>query len=265
MIQVRLLRHQFKATITRQSVFWALFVLLPLFRIQTVSPLPSSVNLKVSRIVFNGLLCLFFLINTRHLAIKILPKSLWRYGLAVGLCFVGCAAAAWLFLNGFDGALDRKDKIIIFGRSALLFTLVWAVGTGSVLKKQLNAKAAASLPVLENVPPALPGKQAYWSVKSSYSDRRIAFQDVVMVEAFGDYVRIFVKGQPKPILSRMTLKSALAQLPTDDFLQVHRSFVVQLGHISRQKAGVLSLADGLEAPIGARFRESIKVGLQTEA
>ena len=42
-----------------------------------------------------------------------------------------------------------------------------------------------------------------------------------------DYVKIFVEGEPKPILSLMSMKNLEDMLPVDRFVRVHRSFIVQ--------------------------------------
>ena len=42
-----------------------------------------------------------------------------------------------------------------------------------------------------------------------------------------DYVKIHVEGEPRPVLSLMSLKSLEQRLPADRFVRVHRSFIVQ--------------------------------------
>ena len=40
-------------------------------------------------------------------------------------------------------------------------------------------------------------------------------------------MKIFVEGEPKPILSLMSMKNLEDMLPVDRFVRVHRSFIVQ--------------------------------------
>lgn len=49
-----------------------------------------------------------------------------------------------------------------------------------------------------------------------------------MVEGLKDYVKIYVENEPHPILSLMSLKSLEDVLPSDRFIRVHRSFIVQI-------------------------------------
>ena len=51
------------------------------------------------------------------------------------------------------------------------------------------------------------------------------------MEGLKDYVKIYVENEPHPILSLMSLKSLEDVLPSDRFIRVHRSFIVQTDKI----------------------------------
>ncbi|ADR22333.1 DNA-binding response regulator [Marivirga tractuosa] len=59
---------------------------------------------------------------------------------------------------------------------------------------------------------------------------KVLLDEILYVEAKGDYLR-FVLQNGKPLLSKMTLKSVIDQLP-DNFTQIHRSFIVNQDKIS---------------------------------
>ena len=42
-----------------------------------------------------------------------------------------------------------------------------------------------------------------------------------------DYVKIYIEDEAHPVLSLMSMKSLEEMLPTDRFIRVHRSFIVQ--------------------------------------
>ena len=46
-------------------------------------------------------------------------------------------------------------------------------------------------------------------------------------EGLKDYVKIYLEGEPHPILSLLSLKSLEEMLPEEQFIRVHRSFIVQ--------------------------------------
>jgi DNA-binding LytR/AlgR family response regulator len=65
-------------------------------------------------------------------------------------------------------------------------------------------------------------------VKSDYKQLKIHLDDVLYFEGLKDYIKIWLKDQPRPVLTLMSLKSLQEVLPTDKFMRIHRSFIVAL-------------------------------------
>ena len=68
-------------------------------------------------------------------------------------------------------------------------------------------------------------------VKSEYKQLRIKLADVLYFEGLKDYIKIWLKDNPKPILTLMSLKSLEKELRETHFMRVHRSFIVSLKNI----------------------------------
>ena len=68
-------------------------------------------------------------------------------------------------------------------------------------------------------------------LKSDYKIRRINFDDILYVEGLKDYVKVFTRNDPKPILTLSSLKLLESKLPSGKFMRVHRSFIVNLEKI----------------------------------
>lgn len=68
-------------------------------------------------------------------------------------------------------------------------------------------------------------------VKSEYKQLRIKLADVLYFEGLKDYIKIWLKDNPKPVLTLMSLKSLEEELPDTQFMRVHRSFIVSLKNI----------------------------------
>ncbi|AIZ43022.1 LytR/AlgR family response regulator transcription factor [Cellulophaga baltica] len=68
-------------------------------------------------------------------------------------------------------------------------------------------------------------------VKSEYKQLRIKLADVLYFEGLKDYIKIWIKDNPKAILTLMSLKSLEEELPEQSFMRVHRSFIVSLKNI----------------------------------
>lgn len=69
--------------------------------------------------------------------------------------------------------------------------------------------------------------QQYIFVKSDYKLKQIPLDKILYIEGLKDYVKIYLEGEPHPILSLLSLKSLEEMLPDEQFIRVHRSFIVQ--------------------------------------
>jgi DNA-binding LytR/AlgR family response regulator len=76
--------------------------------------------------------------------------------------------------------------------------------------------------------PALEVKNDFLFVKSESRIRRINLSEIQYIEGLKDYVKIWLKEERKPVLSLSTLKALESRLPSDRFMRVHRSFIVNL-------------------------------------
>ncbi len=65
-------------------------------------------------------------------------------------------------------------------------------------------------------------------VKSDYKQLKIYLDNVLYFEGLKDYIKIWLKDRPRPILTLMSLKSLQEELPPDKFMRIHRSFIVAL-------------------------------------
>jgi DNA-binding LytR/AlgR family response regulator len=68
-------------------------------------------------------------------------------------------------------------------------------------------------------------------VKSEYKIINIAFDDINYIEGLKDYVKFYLVGKERPVMSLMSLKILEEKLPKKKFMRVHRSFIVNLEKI----------------------------------
>ena len=74
-------------------------------------------------------------------------------------------------------------------------------------------------------------KQEFFFVKSEYKQIKINFSEILYIEGLKDYVKIYLKDNPKPILTLMSLKKLEEELPSNNFMRIHRSFIIGLDKI----------------------------------
>lgn len=71
----------------------------------------------------------------------------------------------------------------------------------------------------------------YIYVKSDYKLIQIPLKDIIYIEGLKDYVKIHLEGEQRGILSLLSMKAMEESLPSDRFIRVHRSFIVQKSKI----------------------------------
>jgi two-component system, LytTR family, response regulator len=93
-------------------------------------------------------------------------------------------------------------------------------------------------------------------VKSEYYSVKINLDEILYIEGLDDYIKIYLKNS-KPVLSLMSLKAILEKIPKEQFMRVHRSFIVPLRSILSIRNKRIYL-DQREIPIGDTYLESVK-------
>lgn len=71
----------------------------------------------------------------------------------------------------------------------------------------------------------------YIFLKVEYQLVKVKLDDITHVEAYKDYVKVHLKSRQSPLLSLTSLKSMEELLPSDQFMRVHRSYIISLAHI----------------------------------
>jgi DNA-binding LytR/AlgR family response regulator len=106
--------------------------------------------------------------------------------------------------------------------------------------------------------PSAPAEDHFFFVRSEYKEIKILVKDVLYIEGFKDYVKIFLTSQAPPIFTRLNLKAIEAKLPEHHFCRIHNSFIVALAKIeSSQKTQVFIRNKPI--PIGDKFSDDFRM------
>lgn len=76
-------------------------------------------------------------------------------------------------------------------------------------------------------------------VKSNLKKRKVFLNELRYIEALGDYVKLVTEHDSLVVLS--TMKAFQALLPTDRFLRVHKSYIVNLDKVQRYNSKTIEL------------------------
>ena len=93
-------------------------------------------------------------------------------------------------------------------------------------------------------------------VKSDYRMLRVPVDSIIYVESMSEYVRIFVEGNAKPIVSLMSMKKIEEALPKNSFMRVHRSYLVNLDKIKEVAKMRIVYEGNVYVPIGDMYKEN---------
>jgi DNA-binding LytR/AlgR family response regulator len=94
----------------------------------------------------------------------------------------------------------------------------------------------------------------YIFLKVEYQLVKVLLKEIAYVEAYKDYVKVHLTSKPNPILSLTSLKSMEELLPSDQFMRVHRSFIVALDHIDSVSKNVINIGNQSIA-VGDNYKE----------
>lgn len=94
------------------------------------------------------------------------------------------------------------------------------------------------------------------SVKSEYRIVRLPVDSIVYVEGLKDYVKIYLDGEPRPVLTLMSMKAVEAMLPSDTFMRVHRSYIANISRMRVFEQGRIVYGE-TKIPVSDSFRAAL--------
>ncbi len=91
-------------------------------------------------------------------------------------------------------------------------------------------------------------------IKSEYKIVRIDFNNIKYIEGMRDYVRIHLDNE-SPIMALLGMKKIMERLPSDSFMRVHRSFIVNLKKISTIERNRIVFDKDVYIPVSDQYKE----------
>jgi DNA-binding LytR/AlgR family response regulator len=101
------------------------------------------------------------------------------------------------------------------------------------------------------------GQEAYLFVKAEYKIIRINLNEIKYIEGMREYVRIYTENA-KPVMSLMSMKSLEEKLPSDKFMRVHRSFIVNLSKITTIERSRIIFDKEVYIPVSDQYKEKFQ-------
>ncbi|MFT5384780.1 MAG: DNA-binding LytR/AlgR family response regulator [Saprospiraceae bacterium] len=105
---------------------------------------------------------------------------------------------------------------------------------------------------MENKQPSM--VQSYLFIKADKKLYKVDFQDILYLQAYGDYVKIFTKD--KMLVTKERLANVEAELPKNHFQKIHRSYIIALSAIRFIEGNQVQVEE-TKLPIAATYKEEL--------
>lgn len=93
-------------------------------------------------------------------------------------------------------------------------------------------------------------------VNVEYSLVKIQINDISHVESMKDYVKLFLTTSKKPVITKITLKAIKEKLPAQKFMQVHKSFIINISKIESIRSQIISMGE-YHIPVSEGYIEAL--------
>ncbi|QEC44147.1 LytR/AlgR family response regulator transcription factor [Pseudobacter ginsenosidimutans] len=98
------------------------------------------------------------------------------------------------------------------------------------------------------------GKQDYLFVKVDNRLEKLFFAEILFAEAMENYVRIYTES--RKLIIHSTMRSLLDSLPAVNFIQPHKSYIINLDAIRAIEGNVLHIRE-YQVPVSKYLREAV--------
>ena len=117
--------------------------------------------------------------------------------------------------------------------------------------------------VSTNIQHPIPNTQpATLFVKTDYRMVKINIPDIRYIEGMSEYLKIYLEGEDKPIITLLSMKKIETRLP-ENFMRIHRSYIVNLHKIQEVNKNRIIMDAETFLPIGDMYKESFQQYLDT--
>lgn len=103
--------------------------------------------------------------------------------------------------------------------------------------------------------------KAHFFVKSNFRKVRINYCEIKWIEALGDYIKLFTETSNHTVL--ISMKAFEEQLPSEQFLRIHKSFIINLNKIENF-TNIMVEIDGKKMPISRKRKTRFMSALSIE-
>lgn len=90
-------------------------------------------------------------------------------------------------------------------------------------------------------------------IRSEYKLIKVFLKEIEFIESYDDFIKIHFL-ENKPVLTLMSLKVVHEMLPADQFIRIHRSYIISLNQVTSIRNNRVRLKT-TDLPIGIRYKQ----------
>lgn len=95
-------------------------------------------------------------------------------------------------------------------------------------------------------------KKDFIFIKANQSLIKIKYSEIIYIEGLKDYVKVYAGD--KPLITKCTIKYLEQNLPLNDFIRIHKSYIISIGKIEKIEFNHVFLHNK-QIPIGQLYKE----------
>lgn len=100
-------------------------------------------------------------------------------------------------------------------------------------------------------------------LKTDYRIVKVSIPDIRYVEAMSEYLKVWIEGESKPIITLLSMKKMQEHLP-NNFMRIHRSYIVNLNKIQEVNKNRVIMDSDTYLPIGDLYKDAFQAYLDTK-
>lgn len=100
-------------------------------------------------------------------------------------------------------------------------------------------------------------------LKTDYRVVKVSISDIRYIEAMSEYLKIFIEGEAKPIVTLLSMKKMEEKLP-ENFMRIHRSYIVNPTKIQEINKNRIIMDVETYLPIGDMYKEAFQKYIDTK-
>jgi len=127
---------------------------------------------------------------------------------------------------------------------------------------QLNISAAQALPTSSTKEKQNGESNSFLYFRAERKMVKVFFRDILYVEGLKDYIRIVIDN--KTIVTKYVLSTLEEMLPANEFLRIHKSYIVAVYKIDSYNADTIHIAKH-ELPIGRLYKFDVNRALNASS